>query len=76
MKLREKRNDYTKYNQAILSSEEEIAMDVGSKCQRWYHHIRDTLTPILDKRNKVLYNIRANNMAPSGQTLAKLRKIQ
>ena len=51
-------------------------MAVESKCKGCYHHSRATLTPILDARNKVLYNIRANKLAPSGQTLSKLRKLQ
>ena len=51
-------------------------MAAGSKFQGWYHHSRDTLTHILDKRNEVLYNIRAKKLAPSGQTLSKLRKLQ
>ena len=75
MKQREKK-DYTEYNEAILSSAEETAMAVGSKYQGWYHHSQDTLPPILDARNKVLYTIRAKKLTPSGQTFTKLRKLQ
>ena len=75
MKLRGK-HDYTEYNKSILSSAEETAMTVGSKCQGWYQHSRDTLTPSLDTRNEVLYDIRANKMPPSGQTIAKIRNLQ
>ena len=75
MKLR-RGNNYTEYNEAILRGTEETVMAVVSKCQGWYYHSWDTLTPILDARNKVLYNIRANKLAPSGQTLSKLRKLQ
>ena len=75
MKSREK-HDYTGYNEAILSSAEETEMVVGSKYQGWYHHRRDTLTPILDTRNEVLYNIRAIKPAPSDQTLGELLRLQ
>ena len=75
MKSREK-HDYTGYNEAILRSAEETEMVVGSKYQGWYHHRRDTLTPILDTINKVLYNIRSTKPAPSYNTLAKLRRLQ
>ena len=51
-------------------------MTVGSKYQGWYRHIQDTLTPSLDARNEVLYDIRSKKMAPSGQNIAKLRKLQ
>ena len=75
MKLREK-HDYTEYNEAILSSAEERATAVGNKCQCWYNHSQDTLAPILDTRNEVLYNIKVNKLAPPGKTLAKIRKLQ
>ena len=75
MKLREK-HDYTEYNKAIFNSAEKTDMVFGSKCQFWYHHSRDTLTPILDSRNKVLYNIRDIKPAPSDQTLAELSILQ
>ena len=75
MKLRGK-YDYMEYNEAILSSAEETSMDVGSNCQGWYHHRGDTITPILDARNKVVYNIRAKKLALSCHIIAKLRKLQ
>ena len=59
-----------------MSSAEETAMTIGSKCQGWYHQSGDTNTPSLDARNEVLHDIRAKKLAPSGQTLAKLSKIQ
>ena len=75
MKLRGK-HDYMEYNKAILINVEETEMDVESKFQCWYHHRQDTLTPILDARNKVLYDIRSIKLVPSGKNLAKLRNIQ
>ena len=75
MKLRGK-HDYTEYNEAILRSKEETVMAVGSKFQGCYHQSWDTLTPILDAKNEVLYNIIANKLALPGKTLAKLRELQ
>ena len=74
-KLR-KANNYTEFNEAILASGEESAMILQSKCQGWYHHKRDTLSPVLDAQNEVLYHIRVHKPAPSRQTLDKLKKLQ
>ena len=75
MKQREK-HYYTEYNEAILRSAEDTVTEIGSKYRDWYHHNRETLTPILDTRNEVLYNIRSKKPAPSGQTVDKLRNLQ
>ena len=59
-----------------MASGEETAIILQSKCQGWYHHSRDTLSPVLDARNEVLYHIRAHKLAPSRQTLDELKKLQ
>ena len=46
-KLR-KTHNYAEFNEAILASGEETAMILQSKCQGWYHHSRDKLSPVLD----------------------------
>ena len=75
-KLRGKTHNYAEFNEAILTSGEETAMILRIKCQGWYHHSRDTLNPVLDARNKVLYHMRAHKPAPSRQTLDELRQLQ
>ena len=74
-KLR-KTHNYAEFNEAILASGEETVMILHSKCQGWYHHSRDTLSPVLNARNEVIYHIRAHKPAPSRQTLDELKKMQ
>ena len=69
-------NDYTNYNEAILSCAEQTAMIVKSKCQGWFHHSRDTLAPTLEYRNEVLHVMRATKGPTSAETLSKLRRLQ
>ena len=45
-------------------------------CKGLYYHSRDTLTPTLAARNEVLYAMRATKLAPSFQTLDKLKRLQ
>ena len=69
-------HDYTSYNAAILSSSEETALVAKGKCEGWYYHSRDTLTPTLAARNEFLYAMRATKLAPSLQTLDKIKRLQ
>ena len=57
-------HDYTSYNAAILSCAEETALVAKGKCEGWYYHSQDTLTPTLAASNKVLYAMRATKLAP------------
>ena len=49
-------------------------MVVKSKFQVWYHHIRDTLAPTLESRNKVLHMIRSTKEPPLSNNAEKNQK--
>ena len=51
-------------------------MKKSNEDQGWYHFSRDTLTPTLEARNLVLYDIRAENNTPSSRTLRHLKTPQ
>ena len=51
-------------------------MVIKRKCQGWYHHSHDTLTPILESRSEVLHTIRFTKYPPSATMLSKFRRLQ
>ena len=50
-------NGYTDYNTLILKSAEIMAMHKNSINQGWYHHSKDTMKPVMDVMNSILYTI-------------------
>ena len=54
-------HDYTGYTTTILNCAEETALVAKGKCEGWYYHSQNILTPTLAARNDVLYAMRDQN---------------
>ena len=44
--------------------------------KEWFHHIKSTLTTVLEARNKILHSIRADKYPPSQETILNLKTLQ
>ena len=68
--------NYTKFNEDIICSGEDIAMIYNSENQGWFHFSRETLTLALESQNLVLHSIRSDDNIPSPRTLCHLKTLQ
>ena len=67
---------YKHFNKSILRSAKQSAMTSKKINKVWFSHSKCTLTPELASRNAILRSIRADQHAPSQESILNLKTIQ
>ena len=71
-----KNMSYKIFNEAILSSAQQSAMQNWQSNKGWFHHRKSTLIPVLAARNAILHSIRDDQHPPSQETILNLKTLQ